>query len=49
MQLDDINIHKLFAIKTLRHINMFSIKTTIFYIMKTSHNLNHADVLLLNC
>jgi len=54
MQLDDSNIHKLFAIKTLRHTNTSSIKTTIFYIMKTSHNLNHAiyathaDVLLLN-
>jgi hypothetical protein len=54
MQLEDSNLHKLFAIKTLRHTNTSSIKTTIFYIMKTSHNLNHAiyvmhaDVLMLN-
>jgi len=42
MQLDDSNIYKLFAIKTLRHTTTSSIKTTIFYIIKTSHNLNHA-------
>jgi hypothetical protein len=42
MQLDDSNIHKLFASKTLRHTKTLSIKTTTFYIMKTSHNLNHA-------
>jgi hypothetical protein len=41
MQPDDRNIHKLFAIKTLSHTNTSSIKTTIFYIMKTSHNLNN--------
>jgi hypothetical protein len=53
MQPDDRNIHKLFAIKTLRHTNTSSIKTTIFYIMKTSHNLNndmHAhDSLIILC
>jgi hypothetical protein len=55
MQLDDSSIHKLFAIKTLRHTKTSSIKTIIFYIMKTSHNLNHAmyamhaNVLLINC
>jgi hypothetical protein len=41
MQLDDKSIHKFFASKTLRHTNTSSIKTTIFYIMKTSHNLNN--------
>jgi hypothetical protein len=53
MQLDDSNIHKLFAIKTLRHTNTSSIKIAIFYIMKTSHNLNndmHAhDCLFIHC
>jgi hypothetical protein len=52
MQLDGSNIHKLFAIKTLRHTNSSS-KLRIV-IMKTTHNINHAiyamhaDVLLLN-
>jgi hypothetical protein len=53
MQLDDNNIHKLFAIETLRDTNTFSIKTIIFYIMKTPHNLNndmHAhDCLFIHC
>lgn len=40
MQLDDSSIHKLFAIKTLRHTNMSS-KLHIV-IMKTIHNINHA-------
>jgi hypothetical protein len=39
MQLDDNNIHKLFAIKTLRHTNTSS-KLHIV-IMKTTHNINH--------
>jgi len=29
-----------FAIKTLRHTSTSSVKTTIFYIMKTLYNLN---------
>jgi len=41
MQPDNRSIHKLFAIRILRHTNTSSIKTTIFYIMKTSHNLNN--------
>jgi hypothetical protein len=41
MQLDDKSIHKFFANKTLRHTNTSSIKITIFYIMKTLHNLNN--------
>jgi hypothetical protein len=41
MQLDDRSIHKFFVSKTLRHTNTSSIKTTIFYIMKTLHNLNN--------
>jgi hypothetical protein len=53
MQPNDRNIQKLFSIKTLRHTNTSSIKTTIFYIIKTSHNLNndmHAhDSLIILC
>jgi len=53
MQLDDRSIHKFFASKTLRHTNTFSIKTTTFYIMKTSHNLNNDmhshDCLFIHC
>jgi hypothetical protein len=40
MQPDDRSIHKLFAIKTLRHTNTYS-KLHIV-IMKTTHNINHA-------
>jgi len=50
---DDRSIHKFFASKTLRHTNTSSIKITIFYIMKTPHNLNndmHAhDCLFIHC
>jgi hypothetical protein len=42
MQPVDRNIHMLFDIKTYIHTNTSSIKTTIFCIMKTSHNLNNA-------
>jgi hypothetical protein len=53
MQLDDRSIHKLFASKTLRYKNTSSTKITIFYIMKTLHNLNndmHAhDCLFISC
>jgi hypothetical protein len=53
MQLEDRSIHKFFASKTLRHTNTSSIKTTIFYIMKTLYNLNndmHAhDCLFIPC
>jgi hypothetical protein len=53
MQPIDKNIHMFFAIKTHMHTNTSSIKTTIFYIMKTSHNLNHAmhahDSLIIIC
>jgi choline-glycine betaine transporter len=41
MQPDDRSIHKFFAIRIFRHTNTSSIKTIIFYIMKTSHNLNN--------
>jgi hypothetical protein len=41
MHLNDKSIHKFFASKTLRHTNTSSMKTTIFYIMKTLHNLNN--------
>jgi len=40
MQLNNSSIHKLFAIKTLRHTNTSS-KLPIV-IMKTTHNINHA-------
>jgi hypothetical protein len=42
MQPSDRNIHKLFFIETFVHTNTSSKETTIFYIMKTSHNLNNA-------
>jgi len=41
MQPDDRSIHKLFVNRIFRHTNMFSIKMTIFYIIRTSHNLNN--------
>jgi hypothetical protein len=53
MQPVNRNIHMFFAIKTHMHTNLSSIKTAIFYIMKTSHNLNsvmHAhDSLIILC
>jgi hypothetical protein len=52
MQPVDRNIHMFFAIKTYIHTNTSSIKTTIFCIMKTSHNLNNAhahDSLIILC
>jgi hypothetical protein len=46
-------MHKFFDSKTLGHTNTSSIKITIFYIMKTLHNLNndmHAhDCLFIPC
>jgi len=49
----DRNIHMFFAIKTYMHTNTSSIKTTIFYIMKRSHNLNNTmhthDSLIILC